>query len=303
MKIAVQIFGHLRTFKECFPFLEKNLLDKYDCDVFMHTWDTIDHSTKTWHNNFMPNTNDNVELIKEDLISLYKIKKLKIEHQNPVNLGVINAIGKDISIYGMRCMFHSMKQANKLREEYQIETGEKYDFVITLRPDLQMLEDFSFEHYLERMTEEEINKSFFTYFFPMIGLWNDLKKIGASDILFFARPNVISNIFANFDYLIDKIKPITINFGPEAYFLELVESLEYNVKLIKYAQNTEFLIKRPNSKDSIKKNKNIKIKISLKNINIFLFRNLNFQLISFKLHLFNNSFNLRFSIGRNGNEF
>ena len=51
------------------------------------------------------------------------------------------------------------------------------------------------------------------------------------------------------------------------------------------------------------KNKNIKIKISLKNINIFLFRNLNFQLISFKLHLFNNSFNLRFSIGRNGNEF
>ena len=85
MKIAVQIFGHLRTFKECFPFLKKNLLDKYDCDVFMHTWDTIDHSTKTWHNNFMPNTNDNVELIKEDLISLYKIKKLKIEHQNPVN--------------------------------------------------------------------------------------------------------------------------------------------------------------------------------------------------------------------------
>ena len=203
----------------------------------------------------------------------------------------------------MNCMFHSMKSVNKLREEYQNETGVKYDFVITLRPDIQISENFSIEHYLERMSKEEIDSSFFTYFFPMVGLWNDLKKIGASDIFFFARPQVISNIFNNFDYVINKIKPITIDFGPEVYFLELVESLGYNVKLIKYASNTEFLIKRPNKNEEHKKNKNNRIKISLKNINIFLLQNLKYNIVIFKFCLFNNSFNLRFSIGRNDNEF
>lgn len=33
-KVAVQLFGHLRTYKECYQSLKEHLLDKYDCDVF-----------------------------------------------------------------------------------------------------------------------------------------------------------------------------------------------------------------------------------------------------------------------------
>ena len=39
MKIAVQIYGHLRTFEQTYKSIQKNLLSLYDCDVFLHTWD------------------------------------------------------------------------------------------------------------------------------------------------------------------------------------------------------------------------------------------------------------------------
>ena len=51
MKIAVCFFGHLRTFKRCAPYIKKNLLNHYDCDLFMHTWSEYNHNTKTWHDN------------------------------------------------------------------------------------------------------------------------------------------------------------------------------------------------------------------------------------------------------------
>jgi hypothetical protein len=41
MKIAVQLFGHLRTYKKCFPALKKHLLSKYDCDIFIHSFSPV----------------------------------------------------------------------------------------------------------------------------------------------------------------------------------------------------------------------------------------------------------------------
>ena len=37
MKIAVQVFGHMRTFQKCAPILNNKFLDKYNFDVFIHT--------------------------------------------------------------------------------------------------------------------------------------------------------------------------------------------------------------------------------------------------------------------------
>jgi hypothetical protein len=41
MKIAICIIGHIRNFVHNYPSLKKHLLDKYDCDVFCSTWDTL----------------------------------------------------------------------------------------------------------------------------------------------------------------------------------------------------------------------------------------------------------------------
>ena len=44
-KIAMCISGYLRTFKECYPSIEKNILDGNDIDIFIHTYDKIGNSS------------------------------------------------------------------------------------------------------------------------------------------------------------------------------------------------------------------------------------------------------------------
>ena len=41
MKIAICISGQPRNFKQSYPILKEYFLDKYDCDVYFHTWKTL----------------------------------------------------------------------------------------------------------------------------------------------------------------------------------------------------------------------------------------------------------------------
>lgn len=40
MRVAVCMSGHMRSYDKCFPPLEKYLLGKYQCDLFLATWNT-----------------------------------------------------------------------------------------------------------------------------------------------------------------------------------------------------------------------------------------------------------------------
>jgi hypothetical protein len=44
MKVAVLLTGHCRNFDKSFESLKKNVLDKYDCDVYFNTWNTNEPS-------------------------------------------------------------------------------------------------------------------------------------------------------------------------------------------------------------------------------------------------------------------
>lgn len=51
-KIALLFYGHLRSFKSTFPYLEANVLKaNSDCemDIFIHTWDELEHPTPRRH--------------------------------------------------------------------------------------------------------------------------------------------------------------------------------------------------------------------------------------------------------------
>ncbi len=44
MKLALCLSGHLRTFDQVFQNLKENVLDRYNPDVFLHTWtDSFGH--------------------------------------------------------------------------------------------------------------------------------------------------------------------------------------------------------------------------------------------------------------------
>ena len=54
-KIAIQLFGHLRTYRKTFGsfkrfLVDANVNDGDQVDIFMHCWDQIEAVDLTWHN-------------------------------------------------------------------------------------------------------------------------------------------------------------------------------------------------------------------------------------------------------------
>ena len=266
MRIAIQFFGHLRTYEKCWSSIEQYLLKKYDCDVFMHTWDTIDHNTQTWHNYRVPDTHKPLNELKDELKWIYSLKALEVEKQIVKDEGVLVCQGKPISIFGMRSMLHSMKRVNSLREEYQKQHNVKYDYVLVLRPDVKLLRAFNFYDYANpKNTSPEIlnNSLYIAGFYKFKYLLNDFRFIGASDVLFFGVPSVISKIYSNTEQIFEQIKDInTSKYGPEYSFIYKIEKLGITPKLINYLHNDAYEIVRGEDKSVAPK----KEKFSLKNL-------------------------------------
>ena len=81
MRIAVLLFGHLRTYEYCAPFFKTNLLDKFKCDLFMHTWDEYDSHTLVFQTR--ERIQGKIPRAKiSEIMNLYKPKRIEIEHQN-----------------------------------------------------------------------------------------------------------------------------------------------------------------------------------------------------------------------------
>ncbi|CAO4842229.1 MAG: hypothetical protein CNLJKLNK_00776 [Holosporales bacterium] len=211
LKIAVQIFGHVRTFEKCFPSLKKYVLDVYDCDVFMHIWDTL-APIKTHHN--YDSKIKNIYLSEEYVNKIkekYNPKVLKIDTQNFINdekpfLGMPHLPQK-----GIKYLSYSMKSVNSLRIKFQEETNQQYDGVLYIRPDIMINEDlhlekavesFALYNYCYHFMEKKVKKM------EHLQLMNNEKEkiihAGTSDVAFFMSPtsvNIISTIYENFDLI------------------------------------------------------------------------------------------------------
>lgn len=119
MKIAVCISGQPRAYMQGYEYMKRNLLDKYDCDIFIHTW----------HNKVYRSS---------DVIELYK----------PVDFLVENTLSK--SFYDSKftntpnaagwpphatvSMFYSMFQSLMLKTKHEL-LFNKYDWVVKTRFD------------------------------------------------------------------------------------------------------------------------------------------------------------------------
>jgi hypothetical protein len=121
MKIAVCISGQPRAYAQGYEYLKKNLLDKYDCDIFVHTWinkvykmdDVIDlYRPKSWQ----------AEMPYEDITEKYN----KIYTNTPD--------AKGWPPYATASMFYSVFRSLVKKTEYEILNG-KYDWVVKTRFD------------------------------------------------------------------------------------------------------------------------------------------------------------------------
>lgn len=223
MKIAIQLFGHLRSFRDTFSYIQENILDIYDCDVFMHTWSEEEHSDPTWHQmeHKKPNPTQ-----RKTIYQHYPLKGLDIEdNANIKGEGFFNT-SNNISLRALKAMLHSQFRVNQIRNNYQKETGVEYDYVITLRPDVMPLTKLDLTLYEAEFDFQPECSIHFTngnhyHYQKTKAIFTPL----ASDLFFLAQPKTMDTLCSAIDdferYFIDFTN---VNDGgissPEASFIE-----------------------------------------------------------------------------------
>lgn len=119
-QFAICISGHMRNYQKCFTFLKKNILDKLDCDIFIHTW----HDINTNYNN---------------IIELYAPVNICIEQQKIFNEKYANKNRRSDNTYsnaGTISMYYKIYECNNLKIKNEKYFNKKYKCVIRARPDL-----------------------------------------------------------------------------------------------------------------------------------------------------------------------
>lgn len=139
MKIALCLSGHLRKFEETYPSLKTYILDKYDCDIFISTWDQMGYSCA-----FKTDANLNSTSLRlSEVENLFKPKKIVVESSSFVQELMTQGdqyaphlIGQPKHVGHMASMFYKIFAANEIRKRYQLDSGIQYDWIIRSRPDL-----------------------------------------------------------------------------------------------------------------------------------------------------------------------
>lgn len=259
-RIAVQLYGHLRTFEQCAPALRKHLLNRYDSDVFIHTWDRTEHTTQSWYKDSTRSDPLAVDdSVRTRIETLYAPKSLNIESQEGVFEDEDGHFGThpdiQISLRGLKFMTYSMNRANVLRNMHQKETGQEYDYIVVTRPDIMPYEDLNFidfDRYFsfyERTSVHLVHTSEIHrrgrrfYKFPLV-----------ADCFFFGKPgtvNDICSIYNNFDRFYKSIVS-TIDPGVENPELAFFENISQK-GIVPRQSLFYFAVKRKNDRDSIRR--------------------------------------------------
>ena len=194
LKIAVILTGHARSYKECFPSVKAHLLDRYDVDVYVSTW-----------NYSQSGRNDPLEPIDvNDVIETYNPKKYHIENwieyfQNKVPIPYVNegacrnwmgcatapeCQNKCRSLEGIRDQYYIVKKGFEL-----IENPNEYDLILRFRFDMDF---FKFE--IDELIDE--------HSIMMHRVWweEEWNSFICSDQFAYGKPQVMEKYCKLYDY-------------------------------------------------------------------------------------------------------
>lgn len=217
-RMAIQLFGHMRTFKEAAPYffvnlVQPNIRDGYEVDIFIHTWSELDHGTINYRNS----EGRHLDPTKVDMMevkSIYSPKVLLIEDQLNFSDEIImeQDPGCKRSVNGIYNNSYTNYRVGDLRRIYEEAMDIKYDWVIQTRPDILFkapmeIDSFFFE--IHRWGIKLPENSFY-YGHNMFGRFgvSDLKYTASgTDLIFFARPDCMdkaTSLFVEFNNFFDR---------------------------------------------------------------------------------------------------
>ena len=218
LKLALCFSGDARTYDKCFSSIKHNLLDKFDCDVFISTYHTSDKIHDDILNLYSPkkyNFNDKDEVIKicstysKDLgrVKINPIDMFKTPQSN--NTTIINTIEgcffnydeysstfqySELYVVAL-CQFFGIHDVSKLCKEYMLCHNINYDYILRIRLDNKFCSDFI----VDELQDNEL----------LINcIQNYSNSIKLHDHFFMAKPTTffkISFLYANLPNVINAI--------------------------------------------------------------------------------------------------
>lgn len=207
MRIALCISGQPRFFKEGYASIKETFLDRYDCDIFIHSWysdSLVGQSYDTTHNGSANKVGAVERGTPQQILDLYKPTGCIFEQPKTfnTNLSYTNENLKEgVNPNGVYSMFYSIHKANELKKQHEVESGVKYDVVLRLRFDLRFKSQIDLESF-DRDTlyvlksgnptvyydifgfgSSELMNSYGDVFFEIERIWNPHKHFIGENIL------------------------------------------------------------------------------------------------------------------------
>ena len=198
MKIAMTISGQPRQYAAGFLECKKWFLDKYDIDVYLHSWvDKKFYKYDFFDEGKLQNTYTADENTYSEILELYKPKDYLFE--KAINFDATDIKGSNNQRLNSQLgMWMSLKRAWDLVEA----SGIKYDYVIRTRFDLQftdhVVESCPLISNITQLDPNQVNLFDYTHDDHRILNVNDLFAVGGYDVMKIYHNLFIDEIYYHF---------------------------------------------------------------------------------------------------------
>lgn len=157
-RIAIELYGLSRSYKEAFPsfyfnLLQTNLRCGYIVDVFIHTWAESDTSNISWHNPHGEQRGQDLSLNDyEDILDKYRPKIIIVD--DPIKFDKEAILSERLkgfsrSYSSLISCFYSRYAVNEARKQYEELHNLRYDWVLMTRFDIQFYNPFEIGKFLK----------------------------------------------------------------------------------------------------------------------------------------------------------
>ena len=140
--VALCLYGQMRTYDDCLPFFQENIIDPLDPDVFIHTWEHRGgiSNRSSQHTDSPPRQ----QKIKEDEIKqIYSAQQVVVEKFHESDYDELDGVSppeeiknNDQYTKSVLPLLYKLYKCNKLKQKYEKKRDQKYDIVIVTRPDV-----------------------------------------------------------------------------------------------------------------------------------------------------------------------
>ena len=144
-KVALILTGHMRCWKDVFPNIKERILDRWDTDVFISTWDTEGYWCPPESDPEGHGINLDSPMISDFEVREYygPIRYMVDSHTDMILENDLNKFANklqphciEIRAKNIVSQFYKIHQGYSMFFDHVMSTGAQYDHVIRMRPDL-----------------------------------------------------------------------------------------------------------------------------------------------------------------------